>query len=131
MVVPATRSASSTAVASRRTSGLETRTATIRAPVTARSRSRAIVSVSGSSGTARSGRARELAPADVRAELLPLELDASRVSRAELLRFVHGWRDPGDCQYAAAAGNELTVRRALGAGMEDQYVGRRWRELDT
>ena len=75
--VPDTRREKSRALTSRNTSGRVTATLTMRAPATSRSRSRAIVSVSGSSGTSF-----ELAPSDIGAELLSLEVDLASERQA-------------------------------------------------
>src|SRR5215208_4580220 len=83
---------------SRRTSGFVTRTSTIRAPERSRSRSRAIVSVSGSSGTAH-----RFAPPDVVAELLVLEPHSARVLHASGVRVIEGIANAGYGEHSAAS----------------------------
>src|SRR5687768_3941270 len=95
IVAPVTRRTSCAAVTARTTSGFVIRAPMIVRPRNAASRSRAIVSVSGSSGTAV-----QLAPSDVGADLLVGKVDAGRVIGAELLGFGDGRRESGHGQYA-------------------------------
>src|SRR5690349_14859655 len=83
---PVVRASRSAAVPPRSTSGLLTTTSVMRLPVIARSRSRAIVSVSGSSGTGSLHLALDLAPPDVGSILLPVESHALDVLHAARLR---------------------------------------------
>src|SRR5688500_19302764 len=86
------------------------------APPRRRSRSRAMVSVSGSSGILR---ALELAPADVTTELLPLERDRLRERRAPRLGLGQRLRRSGDRKDASACGDERAVVATSRTGVED------------
>src|SRR6185437_2381088 len=88
IAAPRSREASARAEIPRNTSGLVAFAVTMVRPETSWSRSRAIVSVSGSSGTPS-----QLAPADVGAELLAVELDARGELLARALRVVEGIAD--------------------------------------
>src|SRR5688572_31030291 len=114
MVAPVVRFLSAAVPTTRSTSDFETSTPAIVAPATRRCRSRAIVSTSGSSGTARG-----LAPADVAAELLPIEVDRSRGREAASLRLreVTGNASHGD--HASAGRDESAAGIAGGTRMED------------
>src|SRR4051812_30310955 len=128
MTVPATRRAKSAGVLSRRTSALVMTTRSMRAPATSSSRSRAIVSVSGSSGTSAAGlranATRQLSPADVAAELLAREFDGSSQILAPALRVVHRITKTGHSEHAAARCHERSGRIALGAGVKYESLVR-------
>src|SRR5690348_4656691 len=129
MRAPLTRRASSRAETSRNTSALVTTTSVIVAPLTSRCRSRAMVSVSGSSGMPHCRLSRDLAPADVAAEVLAGELHQRRELATLALRLVDCWRAAGHRENATAVGDEIAVRRALRAGVKDddiiRYAGHR------
>ena len=93
---------------------LVTRPPVMRAPATSRSRSRAIVSVSGSSGTPC-----ELAPADVGAELLALELDLLAQAPGCALRLVERSPSPVTASTRPPAVTSDAVGAAPRAGVKD------------
>src|SRR5918992_1332866 len=117
IVVPVTRRANRAAVISRRTSGLATREPTIVLRVIAASRSRAIVSVSGSSGTAA-----KFAPSDVGAVVLGRQVDAVGVMRAETLCFVESRCDRRGSEDATTGGAQLAGFVAPRARVEEHHV---------
>src|SRR5690242_3578012 len=106
---PLVRAPRSAGEPSRSTSGRVTTTSVMRLPVIARSRSRAIVSVSGSSGTGSLRLALDLAPPDVGTVLLSFEADALDVFHAPGLRELDARRDGADGEDAPAGGDELAV----------------------
>src|SRR5687768_13910041 len=117
IVAPATRRASADGVTSRSTSALATRARTILLPLISASRSRAIVSVSGSSGTAA-----KFAPANVGPVVAAAELDVPGVVRAQPLCLVERRCDCGDRKDAPAGGHELACVVASRSGVKDEHV---------
>src|SRR3954464_4261280 len=118
IVAPATRLARARGVTSRSTSAWLTVTPSMIAPPTSASRSRAIVSVSGSSGNAA-----QLPPADVRPELATW--------KSHLLgRLAAAARGGLDVRGQTCHGEHTTARRPerfaveSGSGVEDQHVVR-------
>src|SRR5579859_1286870 len=101
----------------RSTSARLRRTLVIRSPLISRSRSRAMVSVSGSSGTPV-----ELSPTDIRSVLLARELHAAGVVLAAAAGIWHRVTDASDGQDATAVGDERAVLVGLRAGVEDQDI---------
>src|SRR6478735_4878234 len=125
MRAPMTRRDSAAAVMSRSTSDRCTFTPAIAAPDTARSRSRAIVSVSGSSGTALL-----LPPADIAAELLPFELDLAGHARALAPRGVERGCDGRHREHSAPRSNQLSARIEGCSGVKDVNVSLAGRQSD-
>src|SRR5678816_4695479 len=113
-------------VTSRKTSALRTATLVMVRPRIAASRSRAIVSVSGNSGTAV-----QLAPRDVAPQLLAGERNALGVRPRQLGRFHQGRRDRGDPEHSSTGANQLCRGRIGGGpGLKDlDAIFRRW-QLD-
>src|SRR5450830_1715539 len=95
------------------------------APLIAASRSRAIVSVSGSSGTAG-----ELAPTDVVPELLAAEGYTLRRVAALARGGGDVVRNCSNSEHAAAGGDERSVIQPFRAGVKDEYVVSRWRQVN-
>src|SRR5512140_327271 len=118
MRAPTTRRDSAVAVVSRRTSGRRTWTAEMAAPETARSRSRAIVSVSGSSGTSLL-----LSPGDVAPELFAIELDLARDACAFAPGEGERGRDRRDCEHPSARSNQLSCRSFTSSSVKYEHVG--------
>src|SRR4051794_27878084 len=106
MTDPTSRVRSAAGVISRSTSPLSTTTSTIRRPVISRSRSRAIVSVSGSSGTDVLMLPLDLAPPDVGPVLLAGEAHPLGDLEASELREFHARRYGADREDAPARGDE-------------------------
>src|SRR5258705_9016704 len=125
MVAPIVRRASSVASTSRSTSARRTTTPAIERPRISRSRSRAIVSVSGSSGT-RLPLAGDLAPPDVGAVLLAGELDLLGVPKAGSLGFLDRRRHRAHLQHPPPGPDEaaLLVPRRAGTDNKDALRAR-------
>src|SRR5687768_5079537 len=102
IVAPESRRANACFPVSRSTSARVTFTLTTEVPAIAASRSRAIVSVSGSSGIAL-----QLSPRDVATKLFPVEGDPFRVIPRGPNRFFYGCARPGDGENASATGLQL------------------------
>src|ERR1035437_535862 len=117
---PDTRLRSAPAATSRSTSPFRTTTPVIVRPRSSRSRSRAIVSVSGGSGTRLLLLAGNLAPADIRAELFALELNSLRVVETPPLRDGDGLAERAHGEHAAARGDEAAVGVARRTGVKDE-----------
>src|SRR4051794_14535100 len=101
-------------------------------PAISRSRSREIVSVSGSSGTLREfGPSRQLAPPDVGSELLSLELDRRGELPAPVARLHDRVPEAGHRKDAPARRDEIAGGIALGSGMKDERIARHRRNLNS
>src|SRR5512133_2631055 len=105
------------ALTPRSTSRRSTSTSVMSEPAIAACRSRAIVSVSGSSGTTC-----ELAPADVAPELLPVERDVGCGRGTLLARRLECWGERGDRKHTSAGCTQRAVVVAPGPGVEDDHV---------
>src|SRR5690606_6196117 len=100
-------------------SGRSTSILSIVAPRSRRSRSRTIVSTSGSSGILRDSL--DLAPGDVAAEVSVLDSETGHAGPARLRGGPHGISEAGYRQDATARGDETGVA-ARGSGVQDQGV---------
>src|SRR5690606_23830678 len=102
---------------------------TIVLPTTSRARSRAIVSVSGSSGT-RGGidLAFQLSPSDVTAKLLPCKRDPVGPRNAPVTCGCQRLRHSRHAEYPASSGEQFTTGTAAGARVEEKHVVLRRRE---
>src|SRR5450432_2138141 len=119
---PSVRRDSDAALTSWSTSARRTLRATIIEPDSARSRSRAIVSVSGSSGTPL-----QFPPPDVATELLPLELDRTRDARTLALGVRERRADGGHGEDSSARSDQLASRIERCSRVKNVDVRLPWR----
>src|SRR4051812_2808096 len=117
MRAPVVRRASARAPTTRSTSGFETSTPAIVLPATRRWRSRAMVSTSGSSGTAGN-----LAPADVSAKLLAFEADPVGGDATAPLRLFEGRSDASHREHATTRRHQFAGRAPSGTPMKHEDV---------
>src|SRR5438128_4460568 len=115
MVASCNRFARDRELTPRRTSRFLTDTFFILRPLIAPSRSRAIVSVSGNSGTAR-----QLTPANVASQLLPLERHLLGMVARHLARLDQTRSHSGDGKHPTAGSDEL-IRGRIDGGAGLKY----------